>query len=44
MTRSGGSSSMVCSPDTPAGGIGGAPSQQDLTAKNAQRARSGGRF
>jgi hypothetical protein len=41
MTRSGTSSSMVCSPDTSSSGIAGAPTQQEITAKNAQRARSG---
>jgi hypothetical protein len=42
MTRSGTSSSMVCSPDIAPGGIVGAPTQEDITAKNAQRARTRG--
>jgi hypothetical protein len=37
-TRSGTSSSIVCTPDT-AGTISGAPSEMDITAKNAQRSR-----
>jgi hypothetical protein len=42
VTRSGSSSSIVCSPGASSGvSPGGAPSQQDLTAKNAQRAHGG---
>jgi hypothetical protein len=44
VTRSGASSAMTCSPDVTAGGggISGAPTQEQITAKNAQRAHSGG--
>jgi hypothetical protein len=41
LSQSGTSSSMVCSPDVSSSGIAGAPTQQEITAKNAQRARSG---
>jgi hypothetical protein len=37
-TRSGTSASIVCTPDT-AGTITGAPSEMDITAKNAYRNR-----
>lgn len=36
-TRSGASTSIVCSPNI-TGGLGDAPSEADITAKNAQRA------
>jgi hypothetical protein len=40
VTKSGGSSSLVCVPGIVPGGIGGAPTQQQLTAKNAQRSHA----
>ncbi|MBV9513778.1 MAG: hypothetical protein JO280_07040 [Mycobacteriaceae bacterium] len=39
-TQSGASSSIVCSPNV-SRGVAGAPSEQEITAKNAQRTRGG---
>jgi hypothetical protein len=41
MNQTGSSASIVCSPNVPPAGIGGAPSQEQLTAKNAQRGHWG---
>jgi hypothetical protein len=41
VSRSGTSSAISCSPDYSPGGISGAPTQEEITAKNAQRAHYG---